>query len=255
MSLLLALVSVARCGYNQRVSRARPDPNSPSRAAAAAAGRASGVPASSREVAGGHEPPAAYEAADAGPSVVVKEPGTERYAGLYSDATVVTRRRAQSLPDGHLPVQRKRWTGYVVWGVVGLAAFLLGGALSQLRKSGGTGTVVGAASVRGNLPAGAQPPAPAAAEPHLAEPHLAEAQPGNAAQPGESPAPEQAEVPVIDPTALEQLPPEAKLKSPRPKAPGGHGAPASTSKPSAPTQAPASPKPAVAPAKDIPAEI
>lgn len=238
MSQRVGLVSSSTCGYNHRVSPAHPDPRLPRSASSDAEGD-SGPPASSREVVAGHQPPAPRGTQDTGPSVVVNEPGQARYE-LYADATVVTRRRTQSLPDGPIPAPRKRWATYLVWGVVGAAAFLLGGALSKMNKSGGTGTVVEAATVGGTATVADSPVEPSKpAQAVVAEPTDTEPE-------------EQA----IDPTALDKLPEvKPKLASPRAPSPQPHsGGPA---KPAAPPKATSAAKPTAAPApvKDIPAEI
>lgn len=198
-----------------------------------------------------HAPRRATETTDQGPSVVVREPGSQQYQEKWADATVVTKRRSPSMASiPGVPPKRTNWVSIGIWVAVGVAAFGLGGLLTQLKSSsGGTGTVVEASG-----------PAQAPATPtSAAPPQIAEGQ----APTEEADAPQamaEPEAETLDPSELEQAKPLSPRGTTAPKnaaSPKNTALPTNTALPKpAPPKATAPPAKVTAPAKGgIPSEI
>ncbi len=150
-----------------------------------------------------HAPKRPTETSEDGPSVVVREAGSQQYQEKWSDATVVTKRRpSMASISGTTSPKRTNWISIGIWIAVGAAAFGLGGVLTHLRSSGdGSGTVVQASGPAGTTAPQAEPhaatPEPAQ-EPSVAPQEVVDAAPPEAAQ--------EAEAETLDPSELKQVP-------------------------------------------------
>ncbi len=194
------------------------------------------------------EPPAAVDEAGAtsAPSVVVLEAASQQYSAEWTEATVVSRRRppasrlvAPSTPD--LAAPTRSYTAYVVWGVVALLAFGLGGLISHLRDKPSEPQGLPVASPAQGLPAQGSPAqgSPAQGSPEHPADVLPEA--AQAVRGGEV---------ADEPAQLDELPTEAPRVAPRatPLVAGPPPTPAASPAPTSPVASPVPTSPAASPA-------